>query len=271
MSNTSVSTRRTTGRRLSTVSVFGELLVTAGVLLLLFAFYEAFWTNLQSGLLQAEANEELGHAWEDGQRTNPRSAHPPELGEAFARIYVPSYGSDWHFAVLEGTTDDVLLRGPGRYTETQMPSEPGNFSVAGHRVGKGAPFNDLGSLEVCDAIVVETATEWITYRVLPMGVSGDVRHAEASQCLNEKQAQAVSAGQYAGVEGRHITLPGDVSVLAPVPGGDNGEPNPEMEKIITLTTCHPQFSNAERMIIHAMQVDAQPKVAGERPDVLEEK
>lgn len=40
--------------------------------------------------------------------------------------------------------------------------------MAGHRVGKGAPFNDLGALEACDAVVVETKQEWVTYRVLPM-------------------------------------------------------------------------------------------------------
>ena len=32
-----------------------------------------------------------------------------------------------------------------------------------------------------------------------------------------------------------------------------------MEGLITLTTCHPQFSNAERMIIHAVRTEVQPK------------
>ena len=67
--------------------------------------------------------------------------------------------------------------------------------------------------------------------------------------------------------GRSITLPSDVGTIAPVPGTDNVEAS---EGLITLTTCHPQFSNAERMIIHAMETDHQPKVAGERPAVLEE-
>lgn len=35
-----------------------------------------------------------------------------------------------------------------------------------------------------------------------------------------------------------------------------------MEGLITLTTCHPQFSNAERMIIHAVRTDVQPKDPG---------
>ena len=59
-----------------------------------------------------------------------------------------------------------------------MPGEMGNFAVAGHRVGKGAPFNDLGKLETCDDIVVETHKERITYRVLPID-------GEQADCLME--------------------------------------------------------------------------------------
>ncbi|MDU3175036.1 MAG: class E sortase, partial [Corynebacterium striatum] len=36
-------------------TVIGELLLTVGVILLLFAFYEAYWTNLESGRLQEKA------------------------------------------------------------------------------------------------------------------------------------------------------------------------------------------------------------------------
>ena len=247
-----------TARTRTTIgSVIGELMLTAGVLLLLFAFYESYWTNIASGKLQDEANETLQEEWH-----NPRGAgHAPKLGEAFARRYIPAFGSDFAFAVLEGTNENDLLRGPGRYTDTQMPGEPGNFAVAGHRVGKGAPFNDLGNLHTCDAIVIETATEWITYRVLPIDGS-------PGECFSqEQQAKA----EYQPVQGRHITLPGDVSVLQPVPGAEGVEPS---ESLLTLTTCHPQFSNAERMIVHAMETDREAKALGsddnDRPAVLEE-
>lgn len=246
--------------------VLGELLLTVGALALLFAFYEAFWTNLASGRLQADADAGLAQQWEQ-ERVNPRSALTPELGEAFARIHVPAYGSDWQYAIMEGTDEETLLAGPGRYAQTQLPGEAGNFAVAGHRVGKGAPFNDLGALEVCDAIVVETQTEWITYRVLPMSHDGGQRAAEAADCFVPDQAERLATGEYAGVLGRHITLPGDVGVLDPVPG-QGGADAPE--SVLTLTTCHPQFSNRERMIVHAMEVEAQPKIPGERPDVMEE-
>ena len=211
--------------------VLGELMLTIGVVLLLFAFYEAYWTNVESGQLQEEASADLEEQWR-----NPRQKMEPELGEAFAQLYIPTFGSDYHFAIIEGTNEDDLLRGPGRYVDSQMPGEMGNFAVAGHRVGKGAPFNDLGKLETCDDIVVETQTERITYRVLPID-------GEQADCFNGIPPE------YSHVVGRHITTPGDVSVTNPVPESD-AAPNRE---ILTLTTCHPQFSNAERMIVHAME------------------
>lgn len=260
-------------RRVSVTQVLGELLLTVGVIILLFAFYESYWTNLASARLQEEKASVLEAKWdggEDAERVNPRQRLTPELGEAFARIHIPAFGSDFRFAVVEGTSDEDLLAGPGRYVESQLPGQAGNFAVAGHRVGKGAPFNDLGNLQVCDAIVVETQSEWITYRVLPIGVEGDARRAEATGCLTPEQVERVSSGEYAGVQGRRITLPGDVGVLNPVPGTDAFEPAPELEGLVTLTTCHPQFSNAERMIVHAMEVESTPKTAGGRPAALEE-
>lgn len=258
--------------RFSVTQFLGELLLTVGVVILLFAFYESYWTNLAAGRLQDEKATALEDQWgesEDQERVNPRQRLTPELGEAFARMYIPSFGSDFQFAVLEGTDDEDLLAGPGRYVDSQMPGQAGNFAVAGHRVGKGAPFNDLGNLEVCDAIVVETQSEWITYRVLPIDVQGDARRAEAAGCLSPEQAERVATGEYAGVQGRHITLPGAIEVINPVPGLASVA-TPELESMITLTTCHPQFSNAERMIVHAMEVESTPKIAGERPAVLEE-
>lgn len=262
---------RTRGR-FSVTQFLGELLLTVGVVILLFAFYESYWTNLAAGRLQDEKATALEDQWGesgDQERVNPRQRLTPELGEAFARMYIPSFGSDFQFAVLEGTDDEDLLAGPGRYVDSQMPGQAGNFAVAGHRVGKGAPFNDLGNLEVCDAIVVETQSEWITYRVLPIDVQGDARRAEAAGCLSPEQAERVATGEYAGVQGRHITLPGAIEVINPVPGLASVA-TPELESMITLTTCHPQFSNAERMIVHAMEVESTPKIAGERPAVLEE-
>src|SRR5699024_1401238 len=99
---------------------------------------------------------------------NPRKQLNPKLGEAFARMYIPAFGEDFQFAIVEGTHDNDLLRGPGRYEDTQMPGEESSFAVSGHRVGKGSPLNGLGSLATCDAIAAGAQTTRGIYRVLPV-------------------------------------------------------------------------------------------------------
>ncbi|AIG64843.1 housekeeping sortase [Corynebacterium atypicum] len=275
--------------RITFGQVAGEVLVMVGVLLLLFAFYEAFWTNLKSGQLQEKAGEGLAESW-NRATGNPRKVIQPELGDAFAWLRTPAFGADYQYAVVEGTGEEALLAGPGRYPQTQMPGEPGNFALAGHRVGKGAPFNDLGALQACDELTVETREATFTYRVLPLGEDEATRRGEAAACLSPEQVERVVAGDYAAVTGRLITTPDDVAVIEPLPGApgaagvselagpaDTGPAHLDpsgpsqrsghadlgqlsgLEGMITLTTCHPQFSNAERMVIHGMLVSVAPK------------
>ena len=250
------------GRKPVTVpQIVGEVFLTVGALLLLFAFYESFWTNIASAKMQNDAQSRLEAVWEENW-VNPRERRVPQDGDAFARMYIPAFGPDYQFAVLEGVGEQTLLAGPGRYPGTQMPGEPGNFAVAGHRVGKGAPFNDLGQLRTCDAIVVETQSQWVTYRVLPMDADPELRRASVSPCLPQDLTDRVAGGDYAQVMGRHITTPNDINVVNPMPETRSTEVVPGMASIITLTTCHPQFSNAERMIIHAVMSESMPKAPG---------
>lgn len=239
-------------------SLVVETIFVIGALLLSFAFYQAYWTNLEAGDKQAAASDTLSAQWK-----NPRTMQHPELGDAFARMYIPAFGADYQFAIVEGVQDADLEVGPGHYPDSQMPEDKGNFAVAGHRVGTGAPFNDLGKLKACDAIVVETQTEWFTYRVLPM--EDEDRRAG---CFTPEQQTNLATGQYSQVVGRHITTPEDVSVVDKVPGHKDGD-EIGMESLITLTTCHPQFSAAERMIIHGMEVERIDKSTGKKPAALE--
>ena len=59
-------------------------------------------------------------------------------------MYIPSLGQDYHVhrSSRAPTTADLAI-GPGHYTGSALPGQPGDFAVAGHRVGQGAPFNDL--------------------------------------------------------------------------------------------------------------------------------
>lgn len=264
--------RRAPRHRPTAGGVAGELLLTAGVLLVLFVIYEAFWTNLASARLQSEAAAELEEQWGGAPSVAAREPVPPPvppLGDPFARVHLPTLGPDAVYAVVEGVRAEDLRTGPGHYPGTQMPGEPGNSALAGHRNGSGAVFEHLDRLNSCDAIVVETETQWQTYRLLPVEAGGTQRRAAAQRCLTPRQVDRVTSGDYLHVAGRHITTPDDVGVIAPQPGARPPTSGEAPERLLTLTTCHPMYSNAERLIVHAALVEATAKTDG-RPAALEE-
>ncbi|HEY5880946.1 MAG TPA: class E sortase [Nakamurella sp.] len=261
----------------------GELLITLGVVVLLFVVYEVYVTDLFGERKQAAATVAVDRVWAQAETTatvlaqgadqmvtDPRERVPrydPAVGEGFAKLRIPALGADYVFTVVEGTDPDDLYIGPGHYPQTQLPGEPGNFAVAGHRVSKGSPFNDLGLLNSCDAVVAETQDDWFVYRVLPMA---DEEATWAGTPRARCAGVSVQTGAYAGVFGREITLPTDYAQVLPVPTVLSTTVPPDAQRLITLTTCHPQFSDAERMIIHGVLVGSYAKAPGFLPPELSE-
>ncbi|MEV5825251.1 class E sortase [Spirillospora sp. NPDC052242] len=146
-----------------------------------------------------------------------------ELGSGIAMLRVPEFGDDYGFVVVEGVERDDLRKGPGHYPGSAMPGEVGNFVVSGHRTTYSAPFNDLGELERGDEILIDTREKQYVYKVT----------------------------------GRDIVEPTAVEVTAPVPYHPGKKPG---ERLITLTTCHPKYSDAERMIVFGELTAAKPRV-----------
>ncbi len=263
----------------------GQLLITLGIVVLLFVVYEVYVTDLFGSQKQAAATEAVDKVWASAEVspadtvavtdpnllvTDPRQRTPQYetlSGEGFAKLYVPAFGSDYRFTVVEGTNSDDLYIGPGHYDGTQMPGQQGNFAVAGHRVSKGSPFNDLALLASCDAIVVETRDDWFVYRVLPMQEEvATWASTSHSHCVGI----GVQTGAYEGVYGREITVPTDYAQVLPVPHVDSTAVPPDAQRVITLTTCNPQFSDRERMIIHGVLVQSYAKAPGFLPPELGE-
>lgn len=218
----------------------GQLLITAGVVVLLFVVYEVYVTNLFAEHAQANVKSALTQEWKrttkDPLLPLPGQAGPslPE-GTGIAYLYIPRLGRDYGYAIVQGTSDADLEKGPGHYTGTALPGQVGNFAVAGHRVGKGEPFLNLDKLQAGDPVVVETESSWFVYRVL--GVDGDI------------------SAPMAGVPGREIVDPGDGAVLDPVPDHPGQQPT---RRYLTLTTCHPKFTATHRMVIHAVLAETVP-------------
>ena len=135
----------------------------------------------------------------------------PEGGEAVARIVIPAIKMDE--IVVEGTDVDALRKGPGHYSWTPMPGQPGNASIAGHRTTYGAPFANIGNLRPGDRITVQTAQGEFIYEVL---------------------------AQDSPTKGYLIVSPDRVDLLR-----DKGS------NLLTLTSCHPRFSNRQRIVVQA--------------------
>ncbi len=206
------------------MSVLGELLITAAVILLLFAAYTFFWTNVRA---HAEAGGEvrrLQDSW--GSPKSPATGakpapEPREVGRSLALLYLPRLGSDWVQPVKEGSGDTGtgirladLTAGLAHYPDTAKPGEKGNFALAGHRATHGEPFRDLDRVREGDLAVVQTRSAWLVYRV----TSSEIVPADA------------------------------LDVLLPVPR----HPSTKADKArLTLTTCHPRWGSTSRLIVYA--------------------
>nr|WP_026360518.1 class E sortase [Amycolatopsis nigrescens] len=260
------------GRSTLAVRSVGEVLITAGLVVLLFVAYELYVTDWFSAGKQAAASSTLDDDW-------GRELHSDLIdGKAFARLYIPSFGADYQFTIQEGVGPASLEVGPGHYKDTALPGEPGNFGIAGHRVGKGAPFNDLDLLNSCDAIVVENSTDFFVYRVLPHAeeladwANGKGRDPKCAKVGTLRDPAQPGGGLYGDTVGRKIVAPNRGDAVAPVPYRATATlPKASQASLLTLTTCHPQFSDRERLIIHSVLVNQFQKSPGSGyPDLLRE-
>lgn len=255
------------------VRTFGELMITFGIVVLLFVVYTLYVTDIVAAKKQDQVNDKLEQSWagpvtQQSVKPNkpPKRPVKPQEGAGFARIYVPSFGTDFQFVIVEGVGQDELAVGPGHYPDTALPGQPGNVGIAGHRIGKGAPFNDLDKLNSCDAIVLETETDFFVYRVMPM--PGEVsnwhtvkqRDPRCARVPSLRQPNQPQGGPYNQTVGRRIVTPDRGDAVAPVPyRPDNPLPKAQQASLVTLTTCHPEYGNSERMIIHGALVNQVPK------------
>ena len=220
----------------------GQLLITAGVVILLFVAYELWFTGFYTQQQQDKIDHQLQQQW-TGNGPDVSLLRPDQvrLGSGIAVLYIPRFGRHYHFVVVEGTGFTDLQKGPGHYPGTALPGQVGNFSVAGHRTTYLHPFNKIATLRDHDVIVLETKTMWFTYTI------EDIPNTN--------------------IPWREIVVPTKVQVAYPVPD----QPDPTLKptlKLLTFTSCHPEYSASHRYVIHAILTDAVRKAPGVYPDAL---
>lgn len=243
------------------LGVLGELLITTGVLVLLFVVWQLWWTDVTAGREQARAVSGLEQRFErparaagstarSTQSTPPGSAPAGDssgaaaagdplvsftgitTGTDFAIIRVPRFGDDYARPVLQGSGTEELEQGVGHYVGTAMPGQVGNFAIAGHRTTYGRPFHDIDKLRRGDAVIIETKRDYYVYRV----------------------------------RSHTIVRPWQTEVIAPVPEHPGEQPR---ARWLTMTSCHPKYSATYRYIAFARFDEKIPRAKGLPPSLLE--
>jgi sortase A len=208
----------------------GWTLVSVGVLILLYLVYLLFFTNIETEQAQRDLLEEwslqVGDVTLPAEDLDPEAvtaeAEPVDPGDAYAVIWFERPGSDVRPVrqepryVVEGVSLEVLKRGPGHYPETAPPGGAGNFAISGHRTTYGAPFYDLDDLQPGDRV--------------------HVVDRQGREFVYEVREQ-------------RVVSPFDVWVIGRDPLGEGGP-------LMTITTCHPRLSAAQRLIVFADLVTA---------------
>jgi sortase A len=214
------------------LGAIGRVMITAGVLILLFVVYQLYGTGIRErqaqdrlerrfntliqgngdgstvgGTASSTTSTTTGPSGPTTSATLPPVTAPSEglsvaEGDPVGKIDIPKIGLTAY--LVEGVAVDDLKEGPGHYPETPFPGQKGNAAVAGHRTTYGAPFASVDELALGDKIVVTTLQGTFTY----------------------------------GVTGSEIVTPDKVEVLNDF--GDNR---------ITLTACHPKYDLSHRIIV----------------------
>jgi sortase A len=212
--------------------VTGEILVTAGAIVLLFGAYLLWGSGLRAASAQRQFTNELNERWshaphphlvtQAGQIDIVPEHYHPGTGQPFAFIRIPAFGQSWRFTLIQGTSLAQLNVSPGHVPGTQWPGQLGNFAVAGHRVTSGNPFWSLPALRAGDLVYIQTELNDFTYQVT----------------------------------GKKWVSPADIAVLDAVPGQPHARPD---ERLLTLITCDPAWTGTSRVIVTAKLIAATPR------------
>ncbi|MBF4135376.1 MULTISPECIES: class E sortase [Streptomyces] len=208
----------------TTVGVFGELLITAGVVLGLFVAYSLWWTNVVADREAGKQGDAVRDRWAGGP-----GALDTKDGVGF--LHVPAM-KDGEVLVKKGTESSILNKGvAGYYTDpvkSALPSDDkGNFTLAAHRDGHGAKFHNIDKIKKGDPIVFETKDSWYVYKAFAILPETSKYNVEVLDAV-PKESGAKKPGRY-----------------------------------ITLTTCTPVYTSDYRYIVWG-ELDRVEKVDNQR-------
>jgi sortase A len=212
------------------LAVFGKLLISLGMGVLLFVAWTLWGTGLYTERQQARLEEvfaaqppfenAIPPAGKPSRPSGPPPSFRPGPGEPAFRLSIPAIRLSQ--VVVEGVGVEELKLGPGHYPscgkaflppfcsrlDEVWPGEKGRVIVSGHRTTYSAPFWALNELGTGDEVITETRWGDFLYKV----------------------------------SGKETVEPGS---------RDIANPAATKAREIVLTTCNPRFSATERLIVFA--------------------
>lgn len=145
--------------------IFGLLLIIIGIVIIVNVVYKKIVTSQKQNEILEVFESQLVDA-----KNNKEDENEPIKIEAInghmlvAIIEIPSIKLKQ--PVVEGITEDVIKYFLGKFPESSMPGEVGNFAVAGHRVSDFTDaFINLYKVKTGDEVIVTTVDGRYTYEV----------------------------------------------------------------------------------------------------------
>lgn len=227
----------------SPLRALSEIIMAVGLVIAFYVVWMLGWTGILASRSQQEQVNNSGWSMPTSsshEKIAPAQAGDPPVQPTFAnegdligQIYLPSvWGVTGQRNIVQGTSLRELNRhGYGHYDDTQMPGELGNFAIAGHNAGYGAPGGRNTDLKKGDALIVRTKDYWYIYKM-----------TDAAK-----------------------VLPNAIEVIAPVPNKVGEQPT---KRYITLTTCWPKYHKATHRYIVWGEFDYWAKVSDGVPKEL---
>lgn len=216
------------GTSRNAIRVIGEILVTIGVIFLLYVIYQLWWTNVAAqqqitqARTQAMVNIKKPPKWNGGK---------PPIGTPFALMYMPRLKDKvWELPVIQGVGLDELARGMGHYPTSALPGDVGNFAVAGHRATHGEPLANIDRVKTGDKVYIYSARGWSTYTL--------------------RQDKIVTPTSMWVLKNNPL----EAGIL-------------KSDKIITVVTCNPRWGSTERWVWWGDETEFRTVAQGPPPEL----
>jgi sortase A len=215
----------------------GQTLMTLGVVVLLFCVYELYVTGSSPpGSRPASATTCARRGPSRRPARGVAAAGQPatvpvslDLGQGFAVLHIPSLADYDPWVVVEGTSVADLKNGRATSPARRCPARSATWWCR-------APHHVRRAVRAADELTA--------------GLAGRAR--DAGRLVHLHRA------------GQDDRAPTATEVTLPVPGDPTAKP---VERLLTLTTCHPKYSAKQRLIVRAELTAASSKSDG-LPDAL---